>query len=148
MQRRERWPLSWTTAQNPQTSGAFQPHLGLSLVLCCEQIEHMPTLRKYLLALARLALLLPVVLCGWAWEGQTAENAQTATDVQLLVAPEVLKAKIEETAKAPGLEESAKNALLEYYRKSLDNLATAAANDGLAKKFVQSIETTPAEISC
>jgi potassium efflux system protein len=106
----------------------------------------MPTLRKTLLALARLALLLPVVLCGWAWEGQTAENAQTATDVQLLVAPEVLKAKIEETTKAPGLEENAKNALLEYYRKSLDNLATAAAHDGLAKKFVQSIETTPAEI--
>jgi len=112
----------------------------------------MPTLRKNLLALARLArlarlaLLLPVVLCAWTWEGQTAENAQTATDVQLLVAPEVLKTKIEETTKAPGLEESAKNTLLELYRKSLDNLATAAANDALAKKFVQSIETTPAEI--
>ena len=86
-------------------------------------------------------LLLAPLQKGWA-----AKVAETLPDTQLLVSPALLKAKAEEITKATGIDENTKKQLLEYYRKSLENLETAASQEAQANKYVQAIETAPADI--
>ncbi len=105
----------------------------------------MAKLKRTFLFLTRLCLLL-VLLLGWTLAGWGAGLAKTPAETSFIVSPEVLKAKTEEVAKTTGLEEGTKAKLLEFYRKSLENLATAASHGILAQKYVQSIETAPAEI--
>ena len=62
------------------------------------------------------------------------------------VTQEILEAKIAEVEAATGIEEEAKNKLVELYRKALSNLQTASSNARAAEDFRRAAETAPAEV--
>jgi len=106
---------------------------------------NMPAFKASFYYVACLAFLLGLVFVDLL-PGRSVAFAQSPKDERLLVTPEALTAKIDAVTKATGLDEGIKTKLLELYRKSLNNLATAADYDTLAQKFAQSLETAPAEV--
>ena len=119
--------------QDPST-----PRTGRKCKLCGVRKVSVLLLHGLFLVLLLLFARLPDT---WA-----TESPETPVDAQFLVTPQILKAKIKEVENTTNLEEGAKNKLLEFYRKSLGNLETAESQSALADKFVQFIETAPAEI--
>ena len=111
-----------------------------------DQRENSSLERKSLLmkVFARFTLII-LLLFAWAPESWSAGLPQVSSDAQFLVNPEILNAKIKESEKTTNLDEGTKKNLIGLYRKSLDNLETAASYDALADKFVRAIETAPAD---
>ncbi|MBV5318575.1 MAG: mechanosensitive ion channel [Desulfobulbaceae bacterium] len=95
--------------------------------------------------LTHLALLLVLLLLPLQ-QGLGAEATEPLSDAQLLVSADTLKAKAKEIEQTSGLEENSKKQLLEFYRMSLENLDIAASQEAQSKKYVQVIETAPADI--
>ena len=75
-----------------------------------------------------------------------ADLSELSMSAQVSVSKEALKTKIREIEKTTDFKEDTKQKLLEFHRKSLENLETASSYDALADKFVQSIETAPVKI--
>ncbi|MGD9947139.1 MAG: mechanosensitive ion channel domain-containing protein [Desulfobulbus sp.] len=95
--------------------------------------------------LPRLVVLLCIVTASMStWSAVLAKASYT---IWSGVSAEVITAKMDEISKNAGLDQGTKAQLLELYRKSLNNLSTAAFYESLAQKKAQSLETAPAEIT-
>ena len=70
---------------------------------------------------------------------------EASADGQASVTPQMLHAKIQSVEQSSDLADNVKNKLLDFYRQSVGNLESAAANNALADTFMQSIETAPLE---
>ena len=70
---------------------------------------------------------------------------EASADGQASVTPQMLHAKIQSVEQSSDLADNVKNKLLDFYRQSVGNLESAAANNALADTFMQSIETAPME---
>lgn len=100
---------------------------------------------KYFLLFPQCLLLLFLITLVPAQECWATEIPEMVTDPQFLVSAEVLKAKSKEIEASSSLDQGMKNTLLEMYRKSLGNLEKIASYEALATKFIQAIETAPAD---
>jgi potassium efflux system protein len=109
-----------------------------------DQQSKTPLLRVAVSFSHRLFLVL-ILLMVWFPVSWAAKNPELPSDTKPVVTSQILKAKIKDVERTTDLSESTKKKLLELYRKSLTNLETAAANNALADKLAQSIETAPAE---
>ena len=105
----------------------------------------MPALKIPLLLPAHLLLLFFLLLVSPQEIGAAAVSGPSVSAPTLL-SPETLNAKIKEVEETIDLDQATKKNLLELYRKALENLQTAASHDSLAGKYVQSIETAPADL--
>ncbi len=109
-----------------------------------EETNTLKIFMRSLRLLTHLALLLSFLLVPWRL-GWTAEVANTPSDAKLLVSPDAIKAKAKDIEQSTGMEENTKKQLLELYRKSLENLENSSSYESQANKYVQAIETAPAE---
>ena len=75
-----------------------------------------------------------------------AEDSTVSSQLQGTVTQEVIESKVAEVEAGTGLEEQAKEKLLQLYRKALSNLKTAALNEKSALAFQQSTKNAPATI--
>lgn len=104
----------------------------------------MRLLKRFIARPHTLLLFLLLFVClPQTGQAATAESSSTSS---VTITPDLLTNRIEATEKLVDLEGNTKTSLLDLYRKSLEHLKTAAANDTLADGYVRSIETAPTEI--
>ena len=75
-----------------------------------------------------------------------AEDSKTTPELQGTVTQEVIESKIAEVEAVTGIDEQAKEKLLQLYRKALVNVETAASNEKSALAFQQASKDAPATI--
>lgn len=111
---------------------------------CSDQTRRRAPLQTFLRLTHRLPLLF-LVFFWWSPPCLAKEQAKAPVDVRFVVTPQAIEAKIKEVEGTTSLKEDAKQNLLALYKKSLANLATAAANTVLAETFAHSTVTAPEE---
>jgi potassium efflux system protein len=85
------------------------------------------------------------IMCGMVAAQPTAAESTTPTGGTSLPSPSQIEAKLAEVAADSALDDAAKTALTELYRRALANLESARASEAKTAEFATALNTAPAE---